>query len=124
MRMHNRQSYDIARNMLGKYWHIPTSKEWKELCNSCVWISTTYNGIEGYKVIGPNGNAIFLPAAGFREGNTNYYKGKSLNYWASDLDKDSSKQAHYFYHELTSPWPIIDVIPRWRRQSIRPVFAY
>lgn len=116
--------YDIARNMLGDYWHIPTSKEWKELCNSCVWISTTYNGIEGYKVIGPNGNAIFLPAAGFREGNTNYYKGKSLNYWTSDIDKDSSKRAHFFYHELNSPWPIIDVIPRWRGQSIRPVFAH
>lgn len=116
--------YDIARKMLGEYWHIPTSKEWKELYNSCVWISTTYKGIEGYKVLGPNGNAIFLPAAGFRDGNTNYCKGKSLNYWASDIDKDNSKRAHHFYLELNSPWPVIDVIPQWRRQSIRPVFAY
>ena len=39
---------------------LPTTEQWKELRNSCLW---TWNG-NGYKIVGPNGASIILPAEG------------------------------------------------------------
>ncbi|MBR2618106.1 MAG: Ig-like domain-containing protein, partial [Paludibacteraceae bacterium] len=46
---------------------------------------TTQNGINGYKVVGPNGNSIFLPAAGYRNGTSIYEYGSYGRYWSSSL---------------------------------------
>lgn len=42
--------------------HLPTTSQWEELRFECKW----YWRGNGYKVKGPNGNYIFLPAAGDR----------------------------------------------------------
>ena len=58
--------HDAAReNWKGK-WRMPTDAECGELCKKCTWTWTTLNGHNGCKVLGPNGNSIFLPAAGRR----------------------------------------------------------
>ena len=44
---------------------LPTTEQLEELKDKCTWIWTTQYGVKGYKVIGPNGNNIFLPAAGY-----------------------------------------------------------
>ena len=44
---------------------MPTKEEQDELRDSCEWVWTTQKGVSGCQVIGPNGNSIFLPAAGF-----------------------------------------------------------
>lgn len=46
-------------------WHTPTKDEMNELLYDCTWEWTTYNGVNGQLVTGPNGNSIFLPAAGW-----------------------------------------------------------
>ena len=56
--------YDVARKKWGSTWRIPTWKECSELEDECTWISTIYGGVKGYKIIGSNGNHIFLPLAG------------------------------------------------------------
>ena len=53
---------------LGSPWRMPTIDELQELIDNCTWIWTTQDGVNGYQVDGPNGNAIFLPAAGWRNG--------------------------------------------------------
>lgn len=57
-------SYDIIRNKWGGKWRLPTMAEFRELYSKCTWQYTTLNGIEGMKVIGPNGKSIFLPMTG------------------------------------------------------------
>ena len=47
-------------------WRMPTHEEQVELNEKCTWTKSTLNGVKGYKVTGPNGNSIFLPAAGVR----------------------------------------------------------
>jgi len=42
---------------------LPTKEQMEELKNSCTW---TWTG-KGYKVVGPNGKFIVLPAAGFQQ---------------------------------------------------------
>ena len=56
--------YDAARANWGGTWRMPTKAEQEELLNNCTWTWTTYNGVKGYNVEGPNGHSIFLPAAG------------------------------------------------------------
>ena len=55
---------DAARHNLGGNWRIPLPEEMDELVNKCTWTWTTLNNVNGYEVKGPNGNTIFLPAAG------------------------------------------------------------
>ena len=55
---------DAANMTLGGKWRMPTSIEMEELFNECSFEWTSKNGACGYKATGPNGNSIFLPAAG------------------------------------------------------------
>lgn len=56
-------TYDEAVSQFGN--RLPTKAQWDELKAECQW-SWTGNG---YKVTGPNGNSIVLPAAGYRNCN-------------------------------------------------------
>ena len=82
---------------------MPTYNELNELKNNCTWTWTTQNGVNGYNVEGPNGNSLFLPAAGYRDGSSLYNAGSNGYFWspspygnyyygAYDLDFDSSKR--------------------------------
>ncbi|MBR5686227.1 MAG: hypothetical protein IKX18_08765 [Muribaculaceae bacterium] len=55
---------DAAYINWGTSWRIPTEEQQKELMNNCYWEMTTINGVNGRLGTGPNGNSIFLPAAG------------------------------------------------------------
>ena len=56
--------YDVATTRWGAGWRLPSEAEMKELIEDCVWAWETREGILGVKVVGPNGNSIFLPAGG------------------------------------------------------------
>ncbi|MDD6581059.1 MAG: hypothetical protein PUF10_00080 [Bacteroidales bacterium] len=59
---------------------LPTKVQFEELVKSCTWSSTG----SGYKVTGPNGQSIVLPAAGHLECNDQvYYVGWYGQYWSS-----------------------------------------
>ena len=79
---HNPQ-YDAARANWGGSWRMPTESEMQELRDKCTWTWTTYNGVKGYNVKGPNGNSIFLPAAGYRYGSSLDSAGSRGSYWSS-----------------------------------------
>ncbi len=57
---------DAAHVILGGNWRIPSKEEIEELITCCSGIWTTLNDIGGYKLTGPNGNSIFLPASGYK----------------------------------------------------------
>ncbi len=76
---------DVARVKWGGDWRMPTKEEQDELRDNCTWEWTTLNDVAGYRVTGPNGNSIFLPAAGYRVGKDISEKGKNGYYWSSSL---------------------------------------
>ena len=57
--------YDVATKVLGDAWKMPNQNDFKELVDNCKWEWITYNGANGFKLTGPNGNSIFLPATGY-----------------------------------------------------------
>ena len=73
---------DAAVVNWGGAWRMPDMGELYELQNRCTWKSTTQNGVKGYQVIGPNGNSIFLPAAGYRDGMSLLEAGNNGHYWS------------------------------------------
>ncbi len=75
--------YDAATANWGGAWRMPTKAELNELINNCTWTWTTQNGVNGYNVEGPNGNSIFLPAAGLRRKSSLDFTGSHVNYWSS-----------------------------------------
>ena len=75
--------YDAATANWGGDWRMPTKAEQEELSNNCTWTWTTQNGVNGYNVKGPNGNSIFLPAAGNRYGSSLNAAGSYGGYWSS-----------------------------------------
>ena len=87
---------DAATAKLGSPWRMPTEVEIKELRDNCTWTRTTQDGVNGYQVDGPNGNAIFLPAAGYYKGTMRYERSKGY-YWSSSLDTDLSFFARSYY---------------------------
>ena len=86
--------YDAATANWGGDWRMPTNAEQEELLNNCTWTWTTQNGVNGYKVTGPSGASIFLPAAGLRDGASLSYSGSDGNYWSSAPDEYYANTAH------------------------------
>ena len=58
-------SDDAAYINMGSKWRMPTGSEFEELIDNCTWTWTTRDSVNGYKVVGTNGNSIFFPAAGY-----------------------------------------------------------
>ena len=75
--------YDAATANWGGNWRMPTKDEMQELVDHCEWEWTQVNGVNGSKVIGPNGSCIFLPAAGLRYGTTLTNDGNYGSCWSS-----------------------------------------
>ena len=76
---------DVAAVKLGGNWRIPTDEEWVELRQKCTWVWETQNGVKGRRITGPNGNSIFLPAAGYRINSGFDDVSSDGLYWSSSL---------------------------------------
>lgn len=132
---------DVARVCWGGQWHMPSAYEMEELIHKCTWTWTKEKGIEGYKVTGPNGNSIFLPACGCRrdeisgevEGfaEVDYTLGY---YWTDELadgiewgevyGKDGLRAAMLFFDNSYNTITIGEGVGRYVGACIRPVFGY
>lgn len=95
-------SDDAATVNWGGSWRMPTKAELDELREKCKWTWTKQNGVKGAKVVGPNGNSIFLPAAGYRRGTSLRYAGSHSNYWSSSLYTGSPTCAYDVYFNSMS----------------------
>lgn len=105
--------YDAARAQWGEGWRMPTMEECVELATLCEHRYITYKEVKGCLFVAPNGNCIFLPAAGDKS-----YKGEMRNendhgyYWSGTAQpplfgSGISGDAYeiYFYNDdVTADW--------------------
>lgn len=123
--------HDVARKEWGGTWRMPTAAELEELRDSCQWSWTVHNGMDGCVVTGPNGNSIFLPAAGIFWGDELQSKGKEGWYWTgtlSDTDSECAKIAFFEFSQYTPEYlavmDIVDPLTEAKRiggQTVRAV---
>lgn len=120
---------DAAKQKWGGEWRMPTSRDFRELVNDTytTWEWTTVNGVNGYrvtsKVIGFEGNNIFLPAAGRYQRTNLKNVGERGYYWSSTLysGPDSSHNATQLYM-TTSSKSVSGNLPYYGL-TIRPVVS-
>lgn len=119
--------YDAASVELGNSWRMPTKDEMQELVSNCTWEWAAVNGVNGFKVTGPNGNYIFLPAAGNADGSNITSQGAYGGYWTSTPNNDGSGGLAgnmYFYGSSDTNLYNIQWSNRYNGRSIRPVIPY
>ena len=112
--------YDSARVNWGGSWRMPTKSELQELNDKCTWVRMSQNGKNGYKVTGPNGSSIFLPAAGFRDGSSLNLAGRYGYYWSS-TPKDFDSVNYAYCLDFGSSSHDLSNSDRYDGQSVRPV---
>ena len=91
---------DAASVNMGGSWRMPTKGEWMELQEECTWEwKQSYKGTTaGYLVTSKaNGNSIFFPAAGCRDGSGLYGAGLDGGCWSSSLNTGRSGRAYGLY---------------------------
>ena len=111
--------YDVARTQWGGSWRLPTKEEFEELVDRCTWTWTTYNNVDGYKVAGPNGNSIFLPAAGSRSSYVLDFSASHSCYWSGSLDGGSN--AYYLGFSSDDRYVYVYSYYRGNGRTVRPV---
>ncbi len=113
------EDYDVAAYKWGGGWRMPTKAEIKELKSKCDWKWTTQNGVNGYKVTSKNGNHIFLPAAGYRHGDSYIDVGGYGNYWCSTPISGISHKSYGLFFSVIE----VDILYYYREygRSVRPV---
>lgn len=110
---------DAATANWGAGWRMPTYDEMNELKTNCTVTWTTQNGVNGRLFTGTNGNSIFLPAAGYRNGGSLYSAGSSVYYWSSSLSTDYPSNAWALYFDSGNY--VIYGFDRYCGHSVRPV---
>ena len=100
---------DAATQQLGSPWRMPTKVDIKELKDNCIWTRTTQGGVKGYQVDAPNGNAIFLPDAGYYSAFGLDAVGELCIYWSSSHGKGNSSgfAAYIGFGDIAIGWYII-----------------
>lgn len=110
--------YDAARVNWGGRWKMPTF----DRCNlllACSNERTTINGVNGQLFIATNGNRLFLPASGCRDGSDLGNVGFGGYFWSSTPGQSGSYGAYYLYFGSNGAgW---NCYGRGNGRSVRPV---
>ena len=109
---------DAATIHLGNNWRSPHKSEIDELRNECTWSYVTRNGIYGYKVTGPSGKSIFLPAAKYMDGNA-FGTASIGSYWSSSLSSPTTAWHLGFQSDYGNTY----ADKRYTGRTIRPVYG-
>ena len=115
---------DAATCLLGMPWRMPTLEEITELKEKCEWKESSLNGVQGCRVIGPNGNSIFLPIAGsydWGRGIPRPYKSGYGAYWSSSSYIHNFVFDNSWYISLHRGKPDVNHYVRAMVYPIRPV---
>ncbi len=113
---------DAASVNWGGNWRTPTKAEFQELVDYCTftWTATAMEDMYGFQVKGPNGNTIFLLAAGYcYKTNLKRDLGWEGAYWCSSLSENRADCAWVLFFDEGGL--DVDYDSRNYGRSIRPV---
>lgn len=84
--------YDIATQLWGKDWRMPTAAELEELNSLPVERTEDYENtkVGGFIFTGKNGNKVFFPSTGYINSTGEHGEGVYTYYWSSDKPRNNS----------------------------------
>lgn len=110
---------DAATANLGGDARTPTLNNWRELLDNCTSIWSKQNGVHGRKFTGPNGNSIFLPAAGARIDSDVDFENSDGGYMSSSIYEEYPSAAWHLVFD--SDEACMDYDERDMGHSVRAV---
>ena len=110
---------DVANKVYGSWVTMPTIDEFEELFTECKKEWVEEDGVAGYKFTGPNGNSIFLPAAGTRTQGTVSGEGLNGYYLSGSINATDNKFAMAYSFDQNSNRRT--TTPVYQALAIRPV---
>ena len=114
-----KSAQDIAKKVTDGKTTIPTIAEYEELFRCCKveWIEK--EGVAGYKFTGPNGNSIFMPAAGSRTQGTTTSVGTEGRYLSGSVNATDPQFAmSYLFNQGGNAR---STTPVYQALAVRPV---
>lgn len=115
--------YKTASDIANRAWNgavtLPTAADFEELFARCSKEWAEVDGVGGYKLTGPNGNSIFLPAAGSRTINTIENDGVIGVYATGSINPSDSRFAVSFRFDAAGSGRTST--PVYEALSVRPV---
>lgn len=114
-----RTAADIANVAYNGSVTLPTANDFEELFAKCRVEWTTEDGVNGYKFTGPNGNSIFLPAAGSRTMSATTGEGVKGVYLTGTVNKANTQYAVAYQFASGSNGRV--TTPVYEALSARPV---
>ena len=115
---------DIATTALGEGWRMPTYAEITELAERCTWLWIDDATHPGYRVTGPNGNHIFLPAGGMYSGDALMLDSHEGYYWSGEVITFNADFAHVLrFSPRTVNHYVLRIAPRIAGCLVRAVYA-
>ena len=114
-----RTAKDVANKIYGGKVTMPTIDEFEELFRCCQVEWMEQEGVAGYKFTGPNGNSIFLPAAGSRTQGTTSGVGTEGRYMSGSINETDNRFAmSYLFNSSNNAR---STTPVYQALSVRPV---
>lgn len=110
---------DMANSAWGGKVTLPTADEFEELFNSCTKEWAEVDGVGGYRLTGPNGNSIFLPAAGSRTMNAVSGNGVEGRYATGSINPSDGGFA--VAYRFSTGGSSRTTTPLYEALSVRPV---
>ena len=97
-------TYDAARHNMGAPCRMPTVGEFQELNAQCDSEWTDEDGVAGRRFTSRiNGNSIFFPASGSRDGTSLINRGARGFYWSASLGSAALGYDLYFSSDGVTP---------------------
>lgn len=115
---------DVCSIIYGKECRMPTLAEMEELLKNCKWTRSSFLNVEGYKVIGKNGNSIFIPCGGSIIYKENIMITIVPNLWTSTLSSDQHAwrlDNNSKFHDIDPQYIGLNTCIRYAGLNIRAV---
>ena len=117
-------NYDLANQLLGKEWRLPSQSEIQELIDNCNWTWETVNDVSGYRVSAKDGSgSIFIPITGKRKEEIVSDNSQGY-YWSGMLDVEHLTNAIALELPSNLPNSVQTIsLERFIGCAIRPVYG-
>ena len=114
-----RTTQDLAYFATGGKGTLPTADLFEELFRLCKAEWTNQDGNDGYRLTGPNGNSIFLPAAGHRVAHVKSQQGQQGYYLTGSVNPSNPQYA--IDYEFTQSTRVRATRAVYEALAVRPV---